>query len=73
MVGLVAGVNSPEFTLAKAVMFNTFYETSAWCTSIIARQADGSIIHARNLDYGVPGMEIYNSTFRARFVQDGRY
>lgn len=48
-------------------MINSLYELGAWCTSVIAKQTDGTIIHSRNLDYNdAPFMR--NLTFRAKFV-----
>ncbi|PAV85130.1 hypothetical protein WR25_04544 [Diploscapter pachys] len=38
--------------LGRCVMFNIFYEVSSFCTSIVAQDPDGHIIHARNLDFG---------------------
>ena len=49
--GIVEGLNHPNITQAKAVLVNSIYELGAWCTSIVVKQANGTIIHSRNLDY----------------------
>ena len=35
----------------EVVAINLVYDASAFCTSIVAQQTDGSIIHGRNLDF----------------------
>lgn len=35
----------------EVVMANYAYEMSAFCTSIIVKQANGTLIHGRNLDF----------------------
>lgn len=47
------------------------YEFSAFCTSVIAYDSEGSIIHSRNLDFAfAPSMR--NITYEANFVKDGK-
>ena len=70
--GIVAGINDPDFTVAHAVYTNACYEIVAWCTSIIAKQANGEIIHARNLDYGFEDL-MRALTFRAHYKQNGEF
>ena len=36
------------------VAINLLYDVTAFCTSIVAENEDGTIIHGRNLDYGFP-------------------
>ena len=70
--GIVAAVDNKDLSMSKAVLVNALYEIEAWCTSIIAKQSDGSIIHARNLDFENPnGMR--KVTYRATCVKDGEY
>jgi len=70
--GIVEGINDPNFTIAKAVYTNACYEIVAWCTSIVAKQANGEIIHARNLDYGF--MDLMRAlTFRAHYKKGGEH
>ena len=42
-----------------------------FCTSIVAKQANGQIIHGRNLDYGDAGY-LQNVTYVAEFYRDGK-
>mmetsp|Transcript_24680 Transcript_24680/g.38394 ORF Transcript_24680/g.38394 Transcript_24680/m.38394 type:complete len:147 (-) Transcript_24680:869-1309(-) len=51
IVGIVEAVNDPKVTVSKTVLINCLYELGAWCTSIVAKQGDGTIIHTRNLDF----------------------
>ena len=58
--------------MARAIFVNSLYELEAWCTSIIAKQADGQIIHARNLDFENPTI-MRKLTYRVTFTKDGDY
>lgn len=44
-------------SLGDVVLMNLFYELNSACTSIVACNANGSVWHARNLDYTVPGLQ----------------
>jgi len=61
--------------LGWATLFNIGYEVSDACTSIVAQTSDGTIIHARNLDFWA-GMGFTDSlkdmTFIADFQQGGK-
>lgn len=48
------------------LLANLLYETTVFCTSIVARQPDGTILHGRNLDYGIDGME--NTSIEVHWV-----
>ncbi|TKR95473.1 hypothetical protein L596_009639 [Steinernema carpocapsae] len=39
--------------LGEIVMYNIFYEIFTVCTSVIAQDPQGHLIHARNLDFGL--------------------
>uniref|UniRef100_A0A8B9HFE3 Acid ceramidase n=2 Tax=Astyanax mexicanus TaxID=7994 RepID=A0A8B9HFE3_ASTMX len=39
--------------LGEVVLFNIFYEIFTVCTSLVAEDPDGNLIHARNLDFGL--------------------
>ncbi|ETN77739.1 linear amide C-N hydrolase, choloylglycine hydrolase family protein, partial [Necator americanus] len=39
--------------VGQIVVYNIFYEIFTVCTSIIAQDPDGHIVHARNLDFGL--------------------
>jgi len=58
-----------------ATLFNIGYEVSDACTSIVAQTTDGTIIHARNLDFWA-GMGFTDSlkdmTFIADFQRGGK-
>ncbi|XP_033096598.1 acid ceramidase-like [Anneissia japonica] len=42
-----------DIPLGKLVLFNVFYEIFTLCTSIIAEAPNGTLYHARNLDFGL--------------------
>ena len=37
----------------EIVLYNIFYEIFTVCTSIVARNENGKMFHARNLDFGL--------------------
>ncbi|XP_030643859.1 acid ceramidase [Chanos chanos] len=39
--------------LGEVVLFNIFYEVFTVCTSLVAEDSTGNLIHARNLDFGL--------------------
>ncbi|XP_046901363.1 acid ceramidase [Hypomesus transpacificus] len=39
--------------LGEVVLFNIFYEVFTVCTSLVAEDSDGNLIHGRNLDFGL--------------------
>ncbi|XP_066515106.1 acid ceramidase [Hoplias malabaricus] len=39
--------------LGEVVLFNIFYEIFTVCTSLIAEDPNGNLIHARNMDFGL--------------------
>ncbi|XP_054634107.1 acid ceramidase isoform X1 [Dunckerocampus dactyliophorus] len=44
---------SPGGDVGEVVLFNIFYEVFTVCTSVIAEDAKGNLLHARNLDFGL--------------------
>lgn len=50
MQGVAEVVDLP---LGEVVLYNVFYEVFTVCTSVVAQQKDGRLIHARNLDFGL--------------------
>jgi len=48
MRGYAEGLN---VSFNDVVLYNLFYELTAYCTSIVAQDKTGNIYHARNLDY----------------------
>ena len=71
--GIVKGVNNKDLTMPKAVILNSIYEFEAWCTSIIVKQTDGTIIHSRNLDFNVQEDIMRSMTYNAKYMKDGKY
>jgi hypothetical protein len=55
-----------------AVMINYVYEFDSFCTSIIAKLQNGTIIHERNLDFYFPN-STRNITYIAKFYRGDRY
>mmetsp|Transcript_4953 Transcript_4953/g.7413 ORF Transcript_4953/g.7413 Transcript_4953/m.7413 type:complete len:401 (+) Transcript_4953:25-1227(+) len=71
LLGIVDAVNHPNVTISNVVMVNCLYELEGWCTSIIAKQTNGTILHSRNLDFHIQQMR--DNTYRARFTKGGNY
>mmetsp|Transcript_40684 Transcript_40684/g.29312 ORF Transcript_40684/g.29312 Transcript_40684/m.29312 type:complete len:92 (+) Transcript_40684:166-441(+) len=40
--------------MGDCILVNTLYELESFCTSIIAKQEDGTIIHGRLMDFSLP-------------------
>ena len=53
------------------VVLSFFYELRAYCTSMLVKQKDGSILHGRNLDYPVP-KAMRELVANVEFVRDGK-
>mmetsp|Transcript_20933 Transcript_20933/g.20006 ORF Transcript_20933/g.20006 Transcript_20933/m.20006 type:complete len:159 (-) Transcript_20933:95-571(-) len=54
-------------------MLNYAFELSdVLCTSIVARQPDGSIIHGRNMDFAFPDA-MRNASYIAKFYRGDQY
>lgn len=43
--------NTVNITYHQAIFLNLMYEWNAYCTSIVVRLLNGTVIHGRNLDY----------------------
>jgi hypothetical protein len=54
------------------LMVNYVYEFESFCTSLIAKQEDGLLIHMRNLDFVFPD-ETRNLTYVAKFYRGDAY
>lgn len=53
-----------DISLGEITLYNIFYEVFTVCTSLISQKADGSILHARNLDFGLfLGWDTQNHTW----------
>ena len=61
MQGIANATGAP---LGEIVLYNIFYEIFTVCTSIVGQDANGNILHARNLDFGLfLGWDIANNTW----------
>lgn len=40
----------------ETLLVNSIVDFSSWCTSIVARMPNGTVIHARNLDFDFPSL-----------------
>ena len=61
-----------NLTLPDAILFNMFYDLTAYCTSIVAQNEQGEIFHARNLDYDYSDF-LRNTSVVIDFLRNGRY
>lgn len=56
----------------EGMAMNFIYEYGAFCTSIVARKEDGTIIHGRNLDFPLTSY-IRKLTYHAEFYDGEHY
>ncbi|XP_077135764.1 acid ceramidase isoform X1 [Ranitomeya variabilis] len=50
--------------LGEVMLFNIFYEVFTVCTSVVAEDTSGKLIHARNLDFGLfLGWDVKNNSW----------
>ncbi|CAG0886982.1 unnamed protein product [Darwinula stevensoni] len=62
IIGIADATGIP---LGEVTLYNIFYEVFTFCTSIIAKDISGTIIHGRNLDFGLfLGWDKQNNTWR---------
>ena len=69
MLGIAEVLDLP---MSRSLFANYVYDISTFCTSIVARQADGTIIHGRNLDI-FPTDLIRDVTFNAQYMKNGKH
>jgi hypothetical protein len=55
---------------SRVVIINYIFELVTYCTSILAKQTDGTLIHLRMLDFGPPSL-LRNLTYVASFRKGG--
>ncbi|CAF4455262.1 unnamed protein product, partial [Rotaria socialis] len=61
MKGISQATGAP---LGEIVLYNIFYEIFTLCTSIVAEDQNGKILHGRNLDFGLLlGWDMLNNTW----------
>ncbi|XP_036620776.1 N-acylethanolamine-hydrolyzing acid amidase-like [Trichosurus vulpecula] len=63
--------NALNISFVDGILFNLVYESSVFCTSIVAQDTNGRIYHARNLDYE-PGEGLRNFTVDVQFIKNGQ-
>ncbi|XP_042534303.1 N-acylethanolamine-hydrolyzing acid amidase [Dipodomys spectabilis] len=63
--------NFLNLSLADGLLINLAYESSAFCTSIVAQDSTGRIYHGRNLDY-LFGNILRNLTVDVQFLKNGQ-
>ena len=56
----------------EIVLLNFAYELFAFCTSIVAHDKNGEIVHARNMDYPLYD-SMHNLTYTADFYKNGEF
>jgi len=61
-----------EFPLKEIVALNLLYEWTTACTSIMAQDSNGTMWHARNLDWNFGGNSLYNMSVVADFQTGGK-
>ncbi|KAF5926747.1 hypothetical protein HPG69_001377 [Diceros bicornis minor] len=59
-----------NLSLADGLLINLAYESTAFCTSIVAQDSKGHIYHGRNLDYAF-GTFLRNLTVDVQFLKNG--
>ena len=62
--------NATGLPLGDIVIMNLYYELDSGCTSILAQNKEGQILHGRNLDSGVPGLQ--NITIDVSMQKSGK-
>lgn len=55
----------------ETLLVNSIVDFSSWCTSIVARMENGTVIHARNLDFDFPSL-MTKLVYRALIKKGGR-
>lgn len=59
--------------VSMALMINYFFDFHYYCTAVVARQADGSIIGGRIFDFDDYHEKMRRLTYRAVFTRNGTY
>uniref|UniRef100_A0A8D0BIP6 N-acylethanolamine-hydrolyzing acid amidase n=1 Tax=Salvator merianae TaxID=96440 RepID=A0A8D0BIP6_SALMN len=63
--------NALGLNVGDGLLLNLAYESSAFCTSIVAQDSNGHIYHGRNLDY-IFGNILRKITIDVNFLKDGK-
>lgn len=75
----ISGISKAlEIPVEKVVMMNVYYDFTAYkksgykaCTSIVAANSNGTVVHGRNLDYHARD-DLRELTLQADFVKNGK-
>lgn len=62
--------DAAEMSIGEMMLVNIIYELSVHCTSIVAQNSAGKIIHGRNLDYGMT-QALKNLTVHLNYQKKG--
>lgn len=68
MMGISKGLN---LSFSDTILLNILYDVTAFCTSIVAQDKDGSVFHGRNLDYSFTDT-LRDITFISNFQSKGK-
>lgn len=63
--------NALNYSLGNIVLLNLIYDATSFCTSIVAEDVNGTIIHGRNLDYDYTDV-LKNMTIIVHFTKNGQ-
>lgn len=55
----------------ETLLVNSIVDFSSWCTSVVARMENGTVVHARNLDFDYPSMMV-KLVYKALIKKGGR-
>lgn len=55
----------------ETLLVNSIVDFSSWCTSVVARMENGTVIHARNLDFDYPSLMV-KLVYKALIKKGGR-
>ncbi|NWI93676.1 NAAA amidase, partial [Pitta sordida] len=70
--GEIAGLcKALGISLGDGILLNFAYESTAFCTSIVAQDNKGNVYHGRNLDYGFVDL-LRNITIDVQFIKHGQ-
>lgn len=61
-----------ELSTNEVMMMNFLYELDAYCTSVIIRNANGTLMMLRNLDFYFPN-ETRRTLYIAKFYRGNKY
>ena len=61
-----------DMPVADIVLINLVYELRTFCTSVLLRTANGTILHGRNLDFDLNPALLRRLTFHGRFFRSSK-